>query len=198
MQSNSAGSRMQSNYAGSLTQGSYAARMRKPAELMLVPMIDIFTVLVTFLLMTAVFSRITILQLDLPSAAASGAPQTPMFRLEVIVRKEGFELTNGTKLIAAIPKVNGAYDLKTLSDLAVSLKRDYPDSNDASVLLERDIEYDYLIQVMDVVRSAEVPAAAATSVTDPQQSAPSGAPAAQDVKTTRMALFAHIAVGEAP
>ena len=40
-------------------------------ELLLVPMIDIFTVLVTFLLMTAVFSRITILELDLPSAAAA-------------------------------------------------------------------------------------------------------------------------------
>jgi biopolymer transport protein ExbD len=32
-------------------------RVRKPTELLLVPMIDIFTVLVTFLLMTAVFSR---------------------------------------------------------------------------------------------------------------------------------------------
>ena len=39
---------------------------RKPAELLLVPMIDIFTVLVTFLLMTAVFSRTVILQLNLP------------------------------------------------------------------------------------------------------------------------------------
>ena len=39
--------------------------MRKPAELLLVPMIDIFTVLVTFLLMTAVFSRITVVELDL-------------------------------------------------------------------------------------------------------------------------------------
>ncbi len=38
---------------------------RKPAELLLVPMIDIFTVLVTFLLMTAVFSRTVILQLEL-------------------------------------------------------------------------------------------------------------------------------------
>ena len=47
--------------------------MRKPAELLLVPMIDIFTVLVTFLLMTAVFSRITILELDLPSAAGGPA-----------------------------------------------------------------------------------------------------------------------------
>ena len=42
----------------------------KPVELMLVPMIDIFSVMITFLLMTAVFSRISIIQLDLPSAAA--------------------------------------------------------------------------------------------------------------------------------
>ena len=63
---------------------------------MLVPMIDIFTVLVTFLLMTAVFSRITILELDLPSSA-SKTVSAPAFRLEVIVRKEGLELTNGTR-----------------------------------------------------------------------------------------------------
>ena len=67
-------------------QASFTNRMRKPVELMLVPMIDIFTVLVTFLLMTAVFSRITILQLDLPSSNEQrGHP--PAFRLEVIVRQ---------------------------------------------------------------------------------------------------------------
>jgi biopolymer transport protein ExbD len=39
-----------------------ARKMRKPAELLLVPMIDIFTVLVTFLLMTAVFSKTVVLE----------------------------------------------------------------------------------------------------------------------------------------
>src|SRR4030095_4611485 len=110
-------------------------RERKPAELMLVPMIDIFTVMVTFLLMTAVFSRITTLEVDLPSAAGGRATE-PTFRLEAILRKDGFELTNGTSKIAAIPKVEGEYDLKTLSQLDVSLNRDNPDVNDASVLLE--------------------------------------------------------------
>src|SRR5512143_1808934 len=101
----------------------FTRRDRRPAELLLVPMIDIFTVLVTFLLMTAVFSRIAIVELDLPSAA-SKAVSEPRFRLEVIVRESGFELTNGSSRIAAIPKVNGEYDLKTLSQLALSLKRD--------------------------------------------------------------------------
>ena len=177
---------------------NYLRRMRKPTELLLVPMIDIFTVLVTFLLMTAVFSRITIVELDLPSAA-SGAPSAPTFRLEVIVRKDGLELTNGSASIAAIPKVHGEYDLKTLSELALSLKRDHPDADDASVLLEPDIAYDDLIQVMDAIRSAEVPATPDPEVADPEQRGPqTRAPAAGDPKPTRVGLFTDIAVGDAP
>ena len=165
---------------GSLTQGSFTNRIKKPAELMLVPMIDIFTVLVTFLLMTAVFSRITILQLDLPSSDSGGAPSTPQFRLEVIVREAGFELTNGTSLIAAIPKVGGSYDYKTLAELALQLKRENPDVTDASVLMEKKVQYDYLIQVMDAIRSTRLPL--------------EGLPG----RTTTFELFTNVAVGEAP
>jgi biopolymer transport protein ExbD len=181
-------------YDGSLMHSSYATRLKKPVELNLVPMIDIFTVLVTFLLMTAVFSRITILQLDLPSSNSVSAGTPPAFRLEVIVRHEGFELTNGTKLIATLPKVDGAYDFKALTSMAVALKQEYPDAKDASVLLEKDVQYDYLIQAMDAVRTAEVPAVAA----DPTVSADaaSGANAAQQMK--RIELFTQVAVGEAP
>ena len=171
---------------GSLLQGSFTNRVRKPAEVMLVPMIDIFVVLVTFLLMTAVFSRITILQLDLPSSNASSAGTPPAFRLEVIVRHEGFELTNGTALIATIPKVDGEYDLKSLTDMAVALKREHPEAKDASVLLERDVQYDYLIQSMDAIRSAAV-VSPADATTDESVGL-----------ATTMELFTSIAVGEAP
>src|SRR6202049_556458 len=63
-------------------------RVRKPAELLLVPMIDIFTVLVTFLLMTAVFSRTVILQLNLPAQNSVFKEPPPGLQLEVMVRKE--------------------------------------------------------------------------------------------------------------
>ena len=183
-------------YPTTLAEGGYAARMRKPVEIMLVPMIDIFTVLVTFLLMTAVFSRITILQLELPSANDTSVGPPPEFRLEVIVRHEGLELTNGTELIATIPSVNGQYDLKTLSSMALDLKRQYPQAKDASVLLERDIQYDYLIQVMDAIRTTEV--------TEPQVSADPAAAVAPPAITegarqpTTVELFTNVSVGEAP
>ena len=176
----------------------YTRRVRKPTELLLVPMIDIFTVLVTFLLMTAVFSRIAIVELDLPSAASAKVSE-PTFRLEVIVRDEGFELTNGRALIATIPKVNGEYDVKTLSELALSLKRDYPDAVAASVLLEPEIAYDHLIQVMDAIRSTELPAAADPEPADRDASGPLAAVhATGDPQPTRVALFTDIAVGDAP
>ena len=49
---------------------------------------NLMVVLVPFLLITAVFSRITIVELDLPSAQ-SAAPSTPTFRVEVVVREAG-------------------------------------------------------------------------------------------------------------
>jgi biopolymer transport protein ExbD len=170
---------------GSLLQGGFTNRVRKPAEVMLVPMIDIFVVLVTFLLMTGVFSRITILQLDLPSANDGGTAAPPEFRLEVIVRESGFELTNGQQLIAALPKINGEYVWATLSQLAQQLKSENPSVDDASVLMERTVKYDDLIQVMDAIRSVDLPA--------------NGEPAAGSrIPTKRTQLFTNIAVGEAP
>ena len=63
----------------------------------------------------------------------------------------------GLAVIAALPKKDGEYDLETLSSYVVSLKEDYPTRESASVLLEPTIPYDYLIQVMDVVRSMRIP-----------------------------------------
>ena len=181
----------------------HGRRPRKAVELLLVPMIDIFTVLVTFLLMTAVFSRITILELDLPSSA-SQTVSAPAFRLEVIVRKQGLELTNGSALIARIPNLDGKYDLKSLASLALSLKRDYPDASAASVLLEPEIEYDHLIQVMDAIRTAE-PSAAEPPAAEPAKAdapAPNLAPTEvaklAAARPPRIALFTDIAVGDAP
>jgi biopolymer transport protein ExbD len=148
-------------------------------ELDVTTFLNLMVVLVPFLLITAVFSRITIVELNLPSANGGPAPDTPPFRVEVIVREAGIEIGNGSAVIASIPNDEEGYDLPTLSDYMVDLKRQYRDIETASVLLEPQIEYDYLIQVMDTVRSVEVPG------TDGEQMA-------------MAALFPQISVGVAP
>ena len=172
-------------------------RERKPAELLLVPMIDIFTVLVTFLLMTAVFSRIAIMQIDLPSSAPA-KPEEPKFRLEVIVRQDGFEMSDGKQLIASIPKANGAYDLKALNEHALAAKREHPDAEDASVLSEPREPYNELIQAMDAIRSAELTGADALAASEAAAGARAGIPGRPAPLTAKVALFTNIALGDAP
>ena len=130
---------------------------RKPAELLLVPMIDIFTVLVTFLLMTAVFSRTVILELKLPPANAEFTPPPPGLQLEVIVRKDALIVDDrNSGPLAQFPNIDSGYDYEALSRYLQQVKSKFPDKTDATVLLEPDVPYDVVVQVMDRMRVLEV------------------------------------------
>lgn len=133
-----------------------ARHKRKPAELLLVPMIDIFTVLVTFLLMTAVFSRTTILELDLPLAQSEFREPPPGLQLEVMVRKDLLQVADrNSGPLATLPNVSGGYDYEGLTNYLKRVKQRFPQKTDAALLLEKDTPYDILVQVMDRVRTFE-------------------------------------------
>ncbi|MGC4028388.1 MAG: biopolymer transporter ExbD [Steroidobacteraceae bacterium] len=133
-------------------------RYRKPAELLLVPMIDIFTVLVTFLLMTAVFSRTVIMELKLPTQNASFVEPPPGLELEVLLRQNMVQVADRRSgPLATFPRSSpdAPYDLAGLSEYLQVVKAKYPEKTDATLLLEKDIPYDMLVQVMDTLRILE-------------------------------------------
>ena len=152
---------------------------KEPPELDITTFLNLMVVLIPFLLISAVFSRVAIMELSVPTGPGGAASTKPNFTIEVIVRKAGLELANGSQVVAAIPKKEEEYDMKTLTDLLIRLKADYPDKEDATVLLEPDIEYDYLIRVMDVVRGTEVQVEGSE-------------------ETQKMVLFPSISIGDAP
>ena len=80
----------------------------------LTPMMDVLTVLVVFLLITAVFTSISVMDLSVPTNTGEPASNKPNFAIEVIVRKAGLEIANGSSVEAAIPKKDGKYDLKNV------------------------------------------------------------------------------------
>jgi len=130
----------------------YRKRMVETPELNITSFLNLMVVLIPFLLISAVFSRITIMELSVPTSAGGAISTKPNFAIEVIVRKNGFEIANGSSVEAAIPKKEGQYDMALLSEMLLRLKARYPEKEDATVLMEPDIEYDYLIQIMDAVR----------------------------------------------
>ena len=141
--------------------------------------LNLMVVLIPFLLISAVFSRLTILELTVPTSAGGSALNTPNFAIEVIVRKTGLEIANGSSVEAAFPKTDDQYDLDMLSEVLMRLKARYPKKTDATVLLEPEIQYDYLVQVMDVVREGQVQVEGSE-------------------EAEKVVLFPEISIGDAP
>lgn len=128
------------------------------AELNITAFMNLMVILVPFLLITAVFSRLTILELNLPGSSSEPVdPQDQTFQLEIIVRQEKIEVGDRNQgLLGIYPNMDeGGYNYAALADKLVQLKERYPTKTDASILLEQDIAYDTLVQVMDTVRVSQ-------------------------------------------
>lgn len=158
----------------------YRKKGEQPQELDVTTFLNLMVVLIPFLLVTAVFSKITIQELNLPTQAAGGAVlDKPLVTIEVMVRKSGLEIGDGKSIHTSIPRKEGKYDLAMLSEELRDLKDRYREKEDVTVLLESDIEYEDMIGVMDAVKVVQV--------------MPPGQTVAQPV-----VLFPDVSIGDAP
>lgn len=132
-------------------------RIRRPGtttELNITAFMNLMVVLVPFLLMTAVFSHLTILELNLPNPeTAASSSQKPAFALKMVIRQQSITVQNGQSIIKNIPKQQGQYNFKLLSQILMQVKAKYEDKQAITILSEADIPYETLVQAMDAARS---------------------------------------------
>jgi biopolymer transport protein ExbD len=132
------------------------ARYRGRNDINIVPMLDIFTILVFFLIFTAVFSRTHIVELNLPAQNTEPLPLPEGLVLEVVVRKDGLVVQDkNSGPLQPLPNNAQGYDFDGLTAYLSRVKVRFPDMKAASVLLEQDIPYDTIVGTMDAVRSFE-------------------------------------------
>jgi biopolymer transport protein ExbD len=124
------------------------------AELNITAFMNLMVILVPFLLITAVFSRLAILELNLPGSSTEPVePQDQVFQLEVIVRSDRIEVGDRNQgLLGIYPSNDDGYDFEAVGDKLAELKLRYPEKTNASILLEQEISYDTVVQIMDTVR----------------------------------------------
>jgi biopolymer transport protein ExbD len=134
-------------------------RHKETAELNITAFMNLMVILVPFLLITAVFSRLAVLELNLPNAQAEVRSEPPEaeLQLEITVREDSIEIGDRAGgLLSRIENADDVYDLAALSSYLRRVKREFPDKADATLLLEPDISYQVLVEVMDTVRVAEL------------------------------------------
>lgn len=153
-------------------------RHKETAELNITAFMNLMVILVPFLLITAVFSRMAILELNLPSSSTADQEPPKELKLEIVVREKS--LTVGDRnsgQLKSIPNGEDGYNLKVLTDYLKRVKARFPEKTDVTLLLEPDIPYDVLVQVMDAVRMFE---------------------AVQAAEVVKAELFPEISIGDAP
>lgn len=152
-------------------------RSKDPGELQVTAFLNLMVVLVPFLLITAVFSQVSILQLNLPRAGGADSSDRPDFQVELFLREDSLEIGDGRRVIHRINVSNGEHNFGQLTEVLLEIKRNYPDRTTATLLVEPDVTYDLVVAAMDRLRVAEV---------------------FQVDSVQRIELFPDISVGDAP
>ena len=129
-------------------------RLRKhPVGLDITAFMNMIVVLVPFLLTTAVFSRLAVLELSLPAQSSGFDKLNGDLQLEIVIRRDGLEVGDRIGgLLRRVENTNKGYDFQALSSLMQQLKARFPEKLEATVLAEPDTSYDTLVQTMDAVR----------------------------------------------
>ncbi len=128
-------------------------RTHAPAEMNITAFMNLMVILVPFLLITAVFSHLAILELDLPTGDSASSP--PPLALELTIRKDRLELSDHGRALEIIQNTNGKHDLKRLVKTLTRIKSLRPNERAISLLVEERTTYQTLIHIMDKVKETK-------------------------------------------
>ena len=128
-------------------------RHQGAVDLDITAFMNLMVILVPFLLITAVFSRVAVVDLFLPADASDKKIDKPVFMLQIELREAGIDVSERRLGVHKVfPINNGVYDVKGLEQLITQLKGRFPGQRQATLLAAPDVSYELLVSVMDNVR----------------------------------------------
>ena len=125
-------------------------------DLNMAPLLSLFVALIPMLLLTAMFQSVGIVNLYLPTLEEAllqdnaGVPSQD-FTLAVTVTLSEISLMKDQEVLLTEAIENGLKLDRLIGEL-VTLKEEFPDKRDAVLLLDGEILYETIIDIMDAVR----------------------------------------------
>ena len=132
--------------------------LKEAEELNITAFMNLMVILVPFLLITAVFSRMSVLELNLPGLDAKQADDKQVkLSLELVLRNSSFDIQDANLgVIKHFEREPGKTRWDEFSKILVEIKRRFPQEHQITLLVEPDVNYKTLVKAMDYVRSADV------------------------------------------
>ena len=146
-----------------IESGGGSRGRRVNVELNLVPFIDLMSVLITFLLISAVWVQINMIQMGTSFYAQKDQNDPPPVPppnadivLKVDVKQAGYILTFGKQIIS-LPNNGSEFDDVGLTSQLLKAKQLYPEKVDAVLAVADELAYERMIYSMDVILRAGFP-----------------------------------------
>ena len=155
-------------------------RIPESVELDITAFMNLMVILVPFLLITTVFTHLTVLDINLPTTAQAGSSPTKKksFEINVIIDKKHFVVTdNNNRVIKKIQTFKTGGHFKILNNVLKQIKVRYPEKTNITILSQQNSKYDTLVNTMDAVRVFN---------------------AVEDGEIIQVELFPDISIGDAP
>lgn len=129
-------------------------------DLDVTPFMNLFVVLVPYLVSMAVFTQITIIQFSLPPAASAETTINQEMKeldISIVITNKGFQIVGTGKKLDLIPKLKGSYQWLQLKTVLQAIKFEYPSQKSIVLVIEPDVLYDDIVKFMDICREAQFP-----------------------------------------
>ena len=123
-------------------------------ELNIVSMIDVFAVLVFFLLVSSSITaaRLNVLSLNLPANDPAAAVDKPQLKLTVSLLPDTIVVVDKNGSERRLANTPSGYNLAALSETLVQTKQATPSENSLTLLVSPDVSYENVVKVMDAAR----------------------------------------------
>lgn len=129
-------------------------------DLDMTPIMNLFMVLIPFLMSMAVFTQLAVIDFSLPPAVSAAEvleSEQKELDISVVVTSKGFRIIGTGKKLDLIPKKRGKYQYDKLRALLKAVKFQYPSQKSVVLVFEPDTLYNDIIKFMDVCRESQFP-----------------------------------------
>jgi biopolymer transport protein ExbD len=127
------------------------------SEIDIAPVMNMFIILVTFLISMVVFTHVAVLEFSVPPNVNAGLDRSkgkPKLRLTVRIGTDYAGIVLGDKLLDSLPVDRAGLSLKKLAE-RLRLRRNETAIQDEIIVASRDeINFQQVVQVMDICRDA--------------------------------------------
>lgn len=126
-----------------------------PSNLNLVPFIDLFSTMIIFLIVTAVFDQLAAVTINMGAEdkPAEAVPKTPVKKIEgslkVTIKEDVIELFDSGSRVIVNKNAEGNYDMAPVAEFVAAVRERNPEKRDVVISANDKSAYRELIAVMD-------------------------------------------------